>query len=279
MSNVTQSSNSTTSGYSACLIGCGKMGGAMLRSWLDNDILSQILVIDPSHLDSIFLDDPRITHKTTIPEGDLDADILILAVKPQVLKGSTEGFANRISSNTVILSIAAGQSLATLSSILGNDSSIVRSMPNTPASIGKGMSVSVASGNVSSRQKETVNTFLDSIGLVEWIEDETLMDAVTALSGSGPAYVFYLIEVLSKAGEKIGLSPAAAQILARQTVIGSAALAEHEPSTRAKTLRENVTSPGGTTQAALEVLMDGRLEDLFTEALASAKKRSVELNQ
>lgn len=256
------------------------MGGAMLRSWLDNDLLSQILVIDPSPLDSKFSDDVRVTHKISMPEDDyLNVDIFILAVKPQVLKGSTEGFADRISSSTVILSIAAGQSLATLSSILGHNSSIVRSMPNTPASIGKGMSVAIASDKVSHGQKEIVNAFLDSIGLVEWIKDEALMDAVTALSGSGPAYVFYLMEVLSAAGEQLGLSPAAAQKLARQTVIGSAALAEHEPSTPAKTLRENVTSPGGTTQAALNVLMDGRLEDLFTEALTSAKERSVELNQ
>lgn len=155
---------------------------------------------------------------------------------------------------------------------------MIRVMPNTPAAIGKGISVAVANVNVNDRQKENAARLMETVGLVKWLEQETLMDAVTALSGSGPAYVFYLIEAMAEAGTKCGLDKDMATALARQTVIGSAALAEKEKSVPASRLRENVTSPGGTTAAALDVLMrDDCFKDLMAEAITAAAERGKEL--
>ena len=264
--------------YSATLIGCGKMGGAMMASWLKNDLFSRVNVVDPSPLPVHLSDDQRVYYYPSYQGGIPTSDILILAVKPQILKEASQKIANDINDETVLLSIAAGQRLATLESIFGSDQPIIRTMPNTPAAIGKGVSVSVANTHVSSKQKVIADTLLRASGEHKWIEDEGLMDAVTALSGSGPAYVFHFIEALADAGEKLGLDADLAMSLARQTVIGSAALAEYDGDVSADTLRKNVTSPGGTTQAALEVIMDGRFQDILDEALSAANKRSKELN-
>jgi pyrroline-5-carboxylate reductase len=151
-------------------------------------------------------------------------------------------------------------------------------MPNTPAMIAQGAIVACAASNVSEKQKSLADTLLSCAGLVRWIEDEMLMNAVTALSGSGPAYIFLLIEILQKSGESLGLSNDLARDLARQTVIGAAALAATQPDIAAAALRQNVTSPGGTTEAALKVLMSGALQDLFDKALQAAQKRGEELS-
>ncbi len=263
--------------YTATLLGCGKMGGAMLRSWLDQDILSDVLVIDPTPLPASIAADDRVTHATNADQP-IKSDLLILAVKPQILEESTEKIQDKVSNNTVILSIAAGKTIAAIEQIFDAQHPVVRAMPNTPAAIGKGASVAIANSLVSEAQKQGVTSLLKALGTLEWIENEPLMNAVTALSGSGPAYIFHLIEILAQSGQSVGLDKDLAMTLARQTVIGSAALAEHDKDTPASTLRENVTSPKGTTEAALKVLMDGRAQEIFNEALNAAKKRGEELN-
>ncbi|PCJ99891.1 MAG: pyrroline-5-carboxylate reductase [Zetaproteobacteria bacterium] len=263
--------------YCATLIGCGKMGSAMMESWLNNNLVHHVNVIDPSPLPEHLSNDPRVHYYASYQSGISAPDILVLAVKPQILKEASQQIAQDISADTVLLSIAAGQSLATLEEIFGAEQPIIRTMPNTPAAIGKGISVSVANGYVTATQKIIAEILLSASGIHKWIDDEHLMDAVTALSGSGPAYIFHFIEALAHAGERLGLDGDLSIALARQTVIGSAALAEHNPDTSAATLRENVTSPGGTTQSALNILMDGRFQDLLNEALNAAKKRSQEL--
>ncbi len=255
----------------AVLIGCGKMGGAMARSWLDQNVISRLDIIDPAPCS---ITDERVSHFTTLQ--DIDADIVILAVKPQILQDAVQNIS--ISSDSLILSIAAGHSLSTLQPLFGASQPIVRSMPNTPAAIGKGASVSVANQHITQEHKDITERILSACGLHDWIDNEDFMDGVTALSGSGPAYVFYMIESLKKAGEDIGLSTELSLTLARQTVIGSAALAETEGDIPASTLRKNVTSPNGTTQAGLEVLMDGRFDDILRETLRAAQRRSKELN-
>jgi pyrroline-5-carboxylate reductase len=177
----------------------------------------------------------------------------------------------------LVISVAAGVRLATLAKAFGDGPALVRVMPNTPAQIGKGMSVAVAAGSLRPERHRAVEALLDAVGESAWVEDEALIDAVTALSGSGPAYVFLLAECLAKAGEAAGLPPDLAAQLARQTVIGGGALLEASPDSAAK-LRENVTSPKGTTAAALAVLMapDG-LAPLLAKAVEAARKRSVEL--
>lgn len=261
------------------LAGCGKMGSALLRSWIKSDIQAHYTVIDPSSLPDTLA--PAI-HKTSVKEASAaikQADTLILAVKPQIIKDVCESLKPTLPSKTLILSIAAGVPVNTFEEIFGPHQPVIRAMPNTPASIGKGMSVAVANTNVSSAQKDQASRLLKCAGRLEWLGSETLLNAVTALSGSGPAYVFYLIEALAKAGEKAGLPMPLAMTLARQTVIGAAALAEQSPDQDASTLRENVTSPGGTTAAALEVLMNGELQNIFDHALESARQRGEDLGE
>lgn len=262
--------------YSITLLGCGKMGMALLRAWLDRDLVTRITIIDPHNPQ---IDDPRVSyHSAATAQSAQGDDLLVLAVKPQILAQSCAVFADDLSTKTAILSIAAGQSLKTLEHIFSADHPIIRTMPNTPAAIGKGITVAIGNNNVTADHKLMCDDVLQAAGGVSWINDEVLMDAVTALSGSGPAYIFYLIEALAKAGEKIGLSSDTSMLLARQTVIGSAALAERDAQTPASILRQNVTSPNGTTQAALNVLMDGRFDEILIETLQAAKKRSEELN-
>ncbi len=243
----------------------------MARAWLDQDVVTRLDIIDPAPCG---IDDTRVIQTEALSRDG--QDILILAVKPQIIRDVLDDVS--LSKDTLVLSIAAGQSLSTLQRLLGDHQPIVRSMPNTPAAIGKGVSVSVANAYVSDVQRQTAERFMAACGDHHWIEDESLMDGVTALSGSGPAYVFYLIESLSKAGQATGLSEDLSIALARQTVIGSASLAEADSGTPVSILRENVASPHGTTQAGLDVLMDGRFEDILTETVRAAQKRSIELN-
>lgn len=258
------------------LIGYGKMGGALLQGWHDSDLNIEVTVIDPHVTPSSVIDHAKTPAEAA--ENLAGADVIILAVKPQVMAHICADLKSYTPEKALIISIAAGQSIANYESYFGAAQPIIRTMPNIPAAIGKGITVGVANAHVSAQQKSTAAAILECSGVFEWVEDESLLNAVTALSGSGPAYVFHLIEMLTAAGESIGLAPALAETLARQTVIGSAALAEADSHLSATTLRENVTSPGGTTAAALEVLMNGELEKIYKTALAAAKKRGEELN-
>jgi pyrroline-5-carboxylate reductase len=201
---------------------------------------------------------------------------VVVAVKPQTAPEVMPALVPFVGTATVVVSIMAGRTLGFLDGALPG-AALVRAMPNTPAAIGRGITVAVANARVSSQQRELVHALLSAVGAVEWVSDETLMDAVTALSGSGPAYVFLLAEAMAKAGAAAGLPDALAATLARATVAGAGELLHRSP-LDAATLRQNVTSPGGTTAAALDVLMaDDALAPLMTQAIAAATARSREL--
>lgn len=257
------------------LIGCGKMGSALLERWLSLGLARHFIVIDPSPLPENFSGDARITSHKEFPESfNKDPDAVIIAVKPQIMNPLLQKLAGYAFSRSLFLSIAAGKPIKIFEEYLGDRAAVIRTMPNTPAAIGHGVIAAVSNAHVSEAQKKIAGKLLRCSGLLVWLENEVLMDAVTALSGSGPAYVFLMIETLAKAGEKLGLSPDTAMKLARQTVIGSALLAQSAPETPASQLRQNVTSPGGTTEAALDVLMgDAALQKLFDAALRAARDR------
>lgn len=238
------------------------MGSALLKGWARPGTLV-VEPNDPGHLPNIEA------------AGDIAPELVVFAVKPQQLADVVPAYAKFKSAT--FLSIAAGKTIAGFEAMLGQGAAIIRCMPNTPAAIGKGISVAVANKNVTAEGRRLADTALKAGGMVEWVEDERLLDAVTALSGSGPAYVFHLVEVMAKAGEAMGLASDLAMKLARQTVIGSGHLLEQSPDA-ASALREAVTSPGGTTAAALDILMgQERLQNLMTEALKAAQARSKEL--
>ncbi len=255
------------------------MGGAMLSSWLRGGLCRNVYIIDPNGAPDDLSSNEHIHVIDYEGLKGIELDIVILAVKPQIMDTVCASLRGILSPDMFILSIAAGQNLSSLAAKFnGEDHPIIRAMPNTPASIGKGVSVCVANPLILDAHLAAATDLLGASGRVEWIDDEEKMDAVTALSGSGPAYVFHLIEVLAQAGADIGLDNDMAMRLARETVIGSAALAEEESALPASTLRENVTSPNGTTHAALETLMDGRIQEIYVQALRAAKTRSQELN-
>lgn len=257
------------------LVGCGKMGGALLRGWIASGIAQRFYVIEPSGLPAEF-NTPSVEH---VDQPPADSNLIVLAIKPQVMDAACAALT--IPANALVLSIAAGRTIQSYENIFGPAQPIIRVMPNTPAAIGRGISVAVANRAASSpTHKALTETALAPTGQLEWIADESLMDAVTALSGSGPAYVFALIEAMAKAGEAVGLSPTLSMALARQTVIGSAALADHDATTPADTLRQAVTSPGGTTEAALNVLIgDNALQSLLRDAIKAARDRGRALSQ
>jgi pyrroline-5-carboxylate reductase len=259
------------------LVGCGKMGRALLDGWLDGGIVAagRIVVVEPADVSL----PPGVRHLAGAEDlpADLKPGIVVLAVKPQVIGDLLPPYARFAGPDTVFLSIAAGRPIAFFEGVLGGAAAIVRAMPNTPASVGRGVTVLCANPNVGRGQRAVCGALLSAVGAVDWVDDEALMDAVTAVSGSGPAYVFLLAEALAQAGVAAGLPEALAARLARLTVAGSGELlmrSDEAPST----LRENVTSPGGTTAAALGVLLaeDG-LEALMTDAVAAATRRSREL--
>ncbi|AEP09263.1 pyrroline-5-carboxylate reductase [Micavibrio aeruginosavorus] len=268
---------------SVALIGCGKMGSALLRGWLSARIVGDVFVLEPAGLPDEFQDEDNVSgydSAAALREIASEIDVVVLAVKPQIMAQVCPDLKDIIPANAVVLSIAAGQTIGGFENYFGTDRAIVRSMPNTPAAIGEGITVAVTNKNVSAEQKQIASALLRAIGQVEWVDDEKLLDPVTALSGSGPAYLFYLIEVLAEAGTKAGLDKDFAMRLARQTMIGSAALAEADARTPAATLRKNVTSPGGTTAAAMDVLLkDNRMQSAFDDALAAATARSIELSK
>jgi pyrroline-5-carboxylate reductase len=258
------------------LAGAGKMGGAMLSGWLNAGVaLSRIAVMEPhlsDDLRQLAALDLRV-NPTRDEAGPLAA--LVVAVKPQTFGEAAPLLKTFTSAGTLVVSIMAGMTIARIADGCGG--AVVRAMPNTPASIGRGMTVAVAASSVSASQRAFADALLRAIGAVDWVDDETLMDAVTAVSGSGPAYIFLLAEELARAGIAAGLPAELATRIARETVSGSGELL-HRSDLDAATLRKNVTSPGGTTAAALDVLMgkDG-LQQLMTRAIAAATKRSKEL--
>ena len=268
-------------GGPVCWIGAGKMGSAILAGALDRGLPHALVrVQEPTpHPDvSALLARHGLKAEASLAPGDPPAAILILAVKPQAMGEVLPAIAPLVAPQTLIVSIAAGKPIGFYEALLPAGTAIVRAMPNTPAAIGKGITVCCANAAVSLGQRAACAALLATVGAVDWIEDEDLMDAVTAVSGSGPAYVFNLVEAMAKAGVAAGLDEALAMKLARATVAGSGALMEASPDDAA-TLRRNVTSPGGTTAAALEVLMNDAagLDDLMTRAILAAQKRGREL--
>lgn len=261
------------------LVGAGKMGMAMAQGWLVGGLPAKDLVlVDPKPSESTldFAGAHGLLLLSEIPSEA--AGVLVLAVKPQVMDSIFADAQAAIGPNSLVMSIAAGISIKKLAEGLGTDR-VVRTMPNTPAQVGKGVTGVVADTGVLEADRAAVEALLAAAGKVLWFEDEGQLDAVTAVSGSGPAYVFLLVEALAAAGVSQGLRADEAEVLARQTVVGAAALLDAEP-TAAAQLRKNVTSPGGTTAAALDVLMasDG-LTDIISKAVAAAHKRSVELGE
>jgi pyrroline-5-carboxylate reductase len=259
------------------LVGCGKMGQAMLEGWLDQGLDAAHVLIAEPHAVTLpaAVASRRIDDAGTAPENFIP-DVVVLAVKPQNMGDVLPGLRRFVAPGTVFLSIAAGKTLAALGKGLG-EARIVRTMPNTPAAVRHGITVAVAGQGVDATQRANCDRLLRAVGEVVWVEDEGLLDAVTAVSGSGPAYVFLLAEAMAEAGVKAGLPRELAEQLARATVSGSGELLRQSGDSAAQ-LRQNVTSPGGTTAAALGVLMaPDAMQKIFDEAIAAATRRSREL--
>ncbi|MGU3359041.1 pyrroline-5-carboxylate reductase [Methylobacterium sp. M6A4_1b] len=259
---------------SLTLVGAGKMGGAMLAGWLAGGLdPARTTILDPQP-------SPEMQALCAArglalnPAAPAVSETLVLAMKPQGLEGAAPALAPLVGPRTLVVSILAGKTIANLRDRLPGARAIVRAMPNLPASIGRGATGAVASAEVDDGQRAQAHALLASVGLVEWLDDEALIDALTAVSGSGPAYVFLLAEVMAQAGAAAGLPADMAARLARSTVAGAAALLEADPR-EAGLLRQDVTSPGGTTAEALAVLMrSGGLPDLMREAVDAARRRA-----
>jgi pyrroline-5-carboxylate reductase len=263
------------------LVGCGRMGGALLQGWLAHGLAPRAAyVVEPEagprdalrqRHGVVAVAEAKMLPKALAPRA------IVFAIKPQAMAAVLPAYPTLARSGAVILSIAAGTTIARFEAVFGAATPVVRAMPNTPAAIGQGAAALVANPHVSGAQRQLCHALMAAVGTVHWIEDEALMHAITAMSGGGPAYVFLLIETLAKAGIQSGLPGDLAWPLARATVAGSGALAASstEP---VEILRRNVTSPGGTTQAALDVLMAGDgIQPLFDRAIAAATQRSHEL--
>ncbi|MGB8629086.1 MAG: pyrroline-5-carboxylate reductase [Xanthobacteraceae bacterium] len=260
------------------LVGAGKMGGALLEGWLRLGLdPHNVVVLEPAPLPHITALTGRGVRLNPDTATLRDASVMVIALKPQGAAEALAALAPNISASTLVVSIMAGRTLHFLSAALPRARAMVRAMPNTPAAIGRGITVAVAR-QINAAQRALADRVLGATGAVEWIEDEALMDAVTAVSGSGPAYIFLLAEALAQAGTTVGLPADLAEQLARETIAGSGELL-HRSREHPATLRENVTSPGGTTAAALAVLMGPNgLPELLTKAIAAATARSRELD-
>lgn len=259
------------------LVGCGKMGNAMLEGWLKENIAGKITVVEP-HPYATSSAASYLKKFEDIP-ANFVPDVVVFAVKPQVLDEVARQYC-ALAEKSLFLSIAAGKTTTKIQSALGANAAIVRAMPNLPASVGQGITAAFANKNAAPENRNLAGKLLSAIGDTVWLDDEALMDAVTAVSGSGPAYIFLLTEALEQAAQKAGLPAELAAQLARKTVTGSARLLE-ESTLDSATLRENVTSPGGTTAAALEILMKNGagMKELLTAAVAAATSRSKELSE
>jgi len=263
------------------LVGCGKMGGAMLAGWLGQGMnADDIVAVEPSQeLAGTLREQHAITvvpDAAGVPESFKPA-IVIFAVKPQMMDAAAPDYAGFIRDGALVLSIAAGKTIAYFQVFFGDACAVVRTMPNTPAAVGRGITALFANAQTSDAQKQAAEGLLQAIGETVWLDEEGLMDAVTAVSGGGPAYVFLLIEAMTKAGIAAGLPDEVSAKLAHATVTGAGELARQaqEPPEQ---LRKNVTSPAGTTLEALNVLMaDDGIQPLFDRAIAAATRRSREL--
>jgi len=259
------------------LVGCGKMGMALLQGWLANGLsASQFLVQEP------YADDALKNLGVTLnPDMTAEAapDIIVLAVKPQMIGEVLPSLAAHATEETTVISLMAGIPISAMAALLGDAPMYVRTMPNTPASIGEGMTALYTADNADDRRKAEAEALLGAVGKTVWLADEKQIDAVTAISGSGPAYVFYLVEAMAAAAVNLGLSSDMAAQLAAQTVIGSAAMLKLQDADPQQ-LRVNVTSPGGTTAAALDELMaENGLGELMRRATQAAANRAHELGQ
>jgi len=261
------------------LVGAGKMGGAMLQGGLSRGVSAdRIVILDPSPAPEIgeLIAQHKLAHNPAIDSID-GVSVLMIAVKPQVMAEVLPGLRPLADQKPLILSVAAGKTTATFEAAFGADKAVIRAMPNTPAAVGRGITVIYPNANVSPAQLALGQELLSAIGEVATISDEALMDPVTAVSGSGPAYVFYMTECLAEAGVKAGLPADLAMTLARATIAGAGELMRVS-GIEAAVLRKNVTSPNGTTAAALDVLMAGDgLQPLMDRAVEAASRRSREL--
>jgi pyrroline-5-carboxylate reductase len=269
-----------TLGGKLLLAGAGNMGGALLEGWLERGLPpADVIVQDPTPAPRAraLIESKGIDHRALVGSLPSPPAVIVVAVKPQIIDEVLPSLARLVGDTTVVLSIAAGRPIEGFERVLPKATAIVRSIPNTPASVGRGITVAAANAHVSGAQKTMCDALLRAVGEVSWVADEGLIDAVTAVSGSGPAYVFYLTECLAMAGVKAGLDAELAEKLARWTVAGAGELL-YRSATSADVLRHNVTSPNGTTFAALQVLMaDNGLAELMTKAVAAATRRSREL--
>jgi pyrroline-5-carboxylate reductase len=263
---------------SLVLVGAGKMGGAMLRGWLAGGLTpSGVAILDPAPAPEIVELAKKRGFALSPPPG-MKPEIVVLAVKPQMLDAAAPAVLPLAHDDALVLSIIAGKTIANLQARLPRARAFVRAMPNTPAAVGRGVTGAAANAAVDPRQKQIAQTLLSTVGLFDWLPDESLIDAVTAVSGSGPAYVFALVEALAEAGAALGLPADLAMRFARGTVEGAGELMVREPAVSAAQLRQNVTSPAGTTAAALAVLQAGDgLNALMRRAVAAAHKRAAEL--
>lgn len=262
------------------LVGCGNMGFAMLEGWLASDPSLSIHVVEPNDTLRERAADAGAVAVASVDDLQASSPVLIfLAVKPQMMSAVVPSYQHFVGVGATFVSIAAGTTIASLSTLLGGNAPIIRCMPNTPAAIGAGMMVCCQNGSVDDQASALTTKLLQASGEVEWLDDEDLMDAVTAVSGSGPAYFFHFVDCLAEAAVKAGLPADVGMTLAKQTAMGAGRLmmeSEDDPAT----LRVKVTSPGGTTAAALNVFMrDDRLKSLTEEAVIAARDRGRELGK
>lgn len=264
------------------LLGCGKMGGALAENWTNTFSDLHLTIIDPNPVPLTLQQKPNATYAPRPEDAGeqlRESDCVFLAVKPQIFAEACSTIKDYVNKNSIIVSIAAGITIEKIETLFGKEQPVMRAMPNTPAQIGEGATGVCVNSLVTTRQRENAALLLQCCGPVYTLDDEQDMHALTALSGSGPAYIFYLTECMEAAGKELGLNDQLAKDLARQTIIGSAALLKAQDKISASKLRQDVTSPGGTTEAALEILMDGDWKNKFTQALQCAKKRSEELGR
>ena len=262
------------------LIGAGNMGFALLEGWAGQGLQGKaVTIIDPhpsAQLQTLCKN--KGFDLFTEAQSSLPSDAVVLAIKPQMLDASIRTAEYFLHSGAVLISILAGKSINNLSARFPQVTSIVRAMPNTPAAVGRGMTGLYANDATSAEQRDLTESLLKPISKIEWLSQENEIDILTAISGSGPAYVFYLVECLAAAGVKQGLSPALSQKLARATIEGAGELLYQLPDVSAEELRKRVTSPGGTTAAALAILMkDDGLSLVLEQAVSAAKRRAEEL--
>ena len=265
-------------GQKLLLVGCGKMGSALLQGWLNAGLQAAQFYVQEPNPDAALAD--LGVHLNVVTEALQEAapSVIILAIKPQLAVDVLPSIALLAAPETLVISLMAGVSINTMSDLLGGEAAFVRTMPNTPAAIGAGMTALYASSGTQEDQKAAAEALLAAVGQTVWLDTEKALDAVTAISGSGPAYLFHMVEALAAAGVNLGLQQDMAAQLAMQTIIGSASMLR-EDEADPRQLRVNVTSPGGTTEAALDVLMGdtGGLVDLMRRATQAAATRASEL--